>query len=140
MKIFLSVDGSDYTKRMLGYVAAHEELFGPAHEYVVMTAVAPVPPQVTHFVERSIIEDFYRERADHVLNPVKAFAAQKGWKVRALHAVGAAAQTIADAAEAEKPDLIVMGSHGHSALANVVMGSVVSGVLARCRVPMLLIR
>jgi nucleotide-binding universal stress UspA family protein len=33
-----------------------------------------------------------------------------------------------------------MGSHGQSALGNVVLGSVASGVLARCDVPVLLIR
>jgi nucleotide-binding universal stress UspA family protein len=38
-----------------------------------------------------------------------------------------------------QPDLIVMGTHGHSALGNVVMGSVATGVLARCKAPVLLI-
>jgi hypothetical protein len=30
MKILLPVDGSDYTKRMLSYIAAHDELLGGA--------------------------------------------------------------------------------------------------------------
>jgi nucleotide-binding universal stress UspA family protein len=34
----------------------------------------------------------------------------------------------------------VMGTHGHTALGNVVLGSVASGVLARSKVPVLLIR
>jgi nucleotide-binding universal stress UspA family protein len=33
-----------------------------------------------------------------------------------------------------------MGSHGHSALGNLVLGSVVTAVLALCKVPVLLIR
>jgi nucleotide-binding universal stress UspA family protein len=32
-----------------------------------------------------------------------------------------------------------MGTHGHSALGSVLLGSVTTGVLARCKVPMLLI-
>jgi nucleotide-binding universal stress UspA family protein len=36
--------------------------------------------------------------------------------------------------------LIVMGSHGHSSLGNVVLGSVANRVLARCKTPVLLIR
>ena len=44
MKILLPVDGSRYTKQMLGYVAAHEELFGSQHEYIFATVVATVPP------------------------------------------------------------------------------------------------
>ncbi|MES8964715.1 hypothetical protein U6V33_12375 [Cutibacterium acnes] len=45
MKILIAVDGSPFTKRMLGYVAAHDELFGPAHEYTLLTAVPAVPPR-----------------------------------------------------------------------------------------------
>ena len=32
-----------------------------------------------------------------------------------------------------------MGTHGHSALGNAVLGSVTQGVLARCKLPMLLV-
>jgi hypothetical protein len=42
MKLPLAVDGSEYTKRMLSYVAAREELLGPAHEYVLCTVVTPI--------------------------------------------------------------------------------------------------
>jgi nucleotide-binding universal stress UspA family protein len=59
--------------------------------------------------------------------------------VRSIHAVGHAAEAIASVVDAEKPDLIVMGTHGHSALGNMLLGSVASGVLARCQVPVLLI-
>jgi nucleotide-binding universal stress UspA family protein len=33
-----------------------------------------------------------------------------------------------------------MGSHGHGALGNLVMGSVATQVLANCQVPLLLVR
>jgi len=123
MKILLPVDGSSYTKHMLGYVAAHEE-----------------PPHVTHFVGRAALQGYYKDEADKVLGPVLAFAAQHGWKARSLHLEGAAADALAQLAQSEKVDLIVMGSHGHSALSNILLGSVASGVLARCDVPVLLIR
>ena len=42
--------------------------------------------------------------------------------------------------EGEGYDLLVMGSHGHGALANLVMGSVATNVLAHCGVPVLLVR
>jgi nucleotide-binding universal stress UspA family protein len=140
MKIVLPVDGSPYTKRMLGYVAAHEELFGPEHEYVFVTAVAPVPPRVTHFINLVALNAYYSDEAAKVLRPVLAFAEQHRWKARSLHVEGPAAEVLAEAAMAEQADLIVMGSHGHSALANVFLGSVATGVLARCTVPVLLVR
>ena len=36
--------------------------------------------------------------------------------------------------------MIIMGTHGHGALARLVMGSVTARVLAECTVPVLLIR
>jgi nucleotide-binding universal stress UspA family protein len=139
MKILLPVDGSDYTKRMLAYVAAHDELFGAAHEYTVFTVVAPIPEYAARFLDSQTLAAYYSEQVESVLRPVRKFAAHR-WKTSVLHVHGHAAEAIAALTEELKPDLIVMGTHGHSALGNVVMGSVANGVLARCTVPVLLIR
>ncbi len=140
MKILLPVDGSDYTKRTFAYIAAHDELLGAGHEYTVLTVVTPVPAHAARFLDRGALDDYYTEQAEEVLRPLRKFADQTGWKVRALHVQGHAAEAIAAFAAAEKPDLIVMGTHGHSSIGNVVLGSVANGVLARCKVPVLLIR
>jgi nucleotide-binding universal stress UspA family protein len=140
MKILLPVDGSDYTKRMLAYVAAHDELFGAGNEFVVCTAVAPIPAYATRFLQRDTVDAYYAEQAESVLGPVRKFAAQHAWNVSMLHVHGPAAEAIGALANEMKPDLIVMGSHGHSALGNVVLGSVANGVLARCKAPVLLVR
>jgi nucleotide-binding universal stress UspA family protein len=47
---------------------------------------------------------------------------------------------IAQEATDGRYDMVVMGSHGHSALGNLVMGSVTTQVLAHCTVPVLLVR
>ena len=36
--------------------------------------------------------------------------------------------------------MIVMGSHGHGALINLVVGSVATEVLAACKLPVLIVR
>ena len=130
MKILLPVDGSEYTKRMLAYVATHEELLGRDNEDVVLTVVP----------SRSTLDDYYRDRADEVLRPVRRFLDQQKWRVRATYVVGQPADAIAEFVETNKPDLIVMGTHGHTAMVNLVLGSVTTGVLARCKVPVLLIQ
>lgn len=140
MKILLPVDGSDYTKRMLAYVAVHDELLSAGHEYTILTAVAPIPVHAARFLDRGTLDDYYRDQAEAVLQPVRKFADQHGWKVRVAHVAGHAAEAIAARAEADKSDLIVMGTHGHSALGNLALGSVATGVLARCKAPVLLIR
>jgi nucleotide-binding universal stress UspA family protein len=43
-------------------------------------------------------------------------------------------------AKGDKFDLIVMGSHGHGALAGLLMGSVATKVLALSKTPVLLVR
>ena len=53
--------------------------------------------------------------------------------------VGPPADVILKAA-AKDTDLIVMGSHGHTALGNLVMGSVSTKVLAESPVPVLIVR
>ncbi len=140
MKILLAVDGSDYTKRMLAYLAANNELLGPDHDYTAFTAVTSIPAFATRFAGTQATKERYDEQAQQVLAPIKAFADQQGWKVQLRHAAGYPADVIAAFANEHKPDLLVMGTHGETALSNLVLGSVVTGVLARCKVPVLLIR
>jgi nucleotide-binding universal stress UspA family protein len=140
MKILLAVDGSTYTKRMLAYLAAHDELIAPSSEFSVLTAVTPVPPQVTGFIDHATLQKYYADEAEAVLKPVRSFAEQNRWKPQFTSSVGYAPDVIAKAATDGKFDLLVMGSHGHSALGSLVMGSVASRVLAHCSTPVLLVR
>jgi nucleotide-binding universal stress UspA family protein len=122
MKILLAVDGSDYTKRMLAYLATHEEILGKAESFTALTVVPAIPSGATR-----------------VLEPVQRFAAQKGWPLQAVHRVGHAGDVIAEMAESARYDLVVMGSHGHSGIAGAVLGSVATRVLARCGTPVLIL-
>jgi nucleotide-binding universal stress UspA family protein len=140
MKILLPVDGSDCTKRMMAYLAAHDELFGPRHDYVMLLAIQNLPVNVASLLDPAAIEEYCKVEVRHVFEPLKAFAAQNGWPMRFETLRGDAGTVIACYAEQEKVDLIVMGSHGRTALANVVAGSVATSVLARCKTPVLLIR
>ena len=139
MKILLPVDGSKYTRRMLSYVAAHDELLGSGHEYLLFTVVPRLSSRAAEFFDRRTLDAYYQDEAERVLRAPRAFAQKQGWTMRSAHASGHAPEEIAIYAKAQKPGLIVMGTHGHSALANAVLGSVAQGVLARCRVPLLLV-
>ncbi|MBX3643898.1 MAG: universal stress protein [Rubrivivax sp.] len=140
MKILLPVDGSKYTRRMLSYIAAHDELLGSGHDYLLFTAVPALSGRAAAFVDRKTLLGYYQEEAQGVLRAPLAFAQKQGWSVRSAYAPGHAAEQIARVAARERPALIVMGSHGHSALGSAVLGSVAQGVLARCKTPLLFIR
>jgi nucleotide-binding universal stress UspA family protein len=139
MKILLPVDGSKYTRRMLSYIAAHDELLGGGHEYLLFTAVPRLPGRAAAHFDRLTLDGYYQAEAEKALRAARTFAQKQGWTVRSAHACGHAAEEIAAYAKAQKAALIVMGTHGHSALGNAVLGSVTQGVLARCRVPLLLV-
>ncbi|MGA0611390.1 universal stress protein [Caldimonas sp. KR1-144] len=141
MKILIAADGSDYTKRMLAYIAAHDEWLGSgAHEFTVLTVVPAVPARAAAVIDRETLKGYYEEEGEKVFKPVRSFFAQQGREATFVSKVGHAAEVIAHTASAGDFDLIIMGSHGHSAIGKLVMGSVTTRVLADCSVPVLLVR
>ncbi len=140
MKILIAVDGSDYTKHMLAYLAAHDKLFGTGHDYTVLNVSPPVPPRATAMLDKELLENYYHDESEQVFKPIRSFFEQHGIKAEFRTEVGHAADTIARIAEQDKLDLLVMGSHGHGSLGSLVMGSVTNRVLAHCKTPVLLIR
>jgi nucleotide-binding universal stress UspA family protein len=140
MKILLAVDGSDYSKRMLAFLAAHDELNINNAEMTAVAVVTPITPHAQRHLSRDIVEDYYKDVAREILDPVAAFAKQHGWKLQTESRVGAASEQIVDVAEKGGFDMIVMGSHGRSPAAGLVLGSTVSKVIARTQKPVLIIR
>jgi len=140
MKILLAVDGSKYTKKMLAYLTTHNDLFTATNEFTVFTAQAPLSPRARAAVGKEIADGYHAEEAEKILGPVCKFLARHGIDAKSAWKVGHAGEAIAKFADAGKYDLLVMGSHGHSALGNLVMGSVATQVLAHCGVPVLLVR
>ena len=140
MKILLAVDGSDYTKKMLAYLTTHEEMFGPNNEYTLLTVNPQLPPRARAVVGKDVVEAFQRDEAEKVLSPVTKFLLRHGIDAKTVSKVGHAGETIAKLADSGKFDMVVMGSHGHGSLGNLVMGSVATQVLAHCKVPVLLVR
>jgi len=140
MKILLAVDGSAYSKKMLAYLATHDGMFAPGNDYTVFTAQATLPPRARAAVGKEIVDKYYADESEKVLAPVSKFLLRHGIDAKSSWKVGPAGEAIAKLAESDKFDLVVMGSHGHGVLANLVMGSVVTQVLARCKVPVLMVR
>ena len=140
MKVLVAADGSVYTKRMLAYLAAHDEWLGTHHDYTVLTVVPPVPARAAAVLEKDMLKTHYDDEAERVFKAIRSFFAKRGFNATYLAKTGAAADVIAAQADKGKYDLLVMGSHGHGSFANLVTGSVATKVIAQCRVPLLLIR
>ena len=140
MKILLAVDGSPYTKKMLAYLAAHNEMLGTDHTYTALTVQPQLPPRARVALGKEVVERYYQEEGEKVLASVTKFLSRHHVELKTMINVGPAGEMIAKVAQSGKFDLIVMGTHGHGALGKLVMGSVSTQVLAKCDVPVLLVR
>jgi nucleotide-binding universal stress UspA family protein len=140
MKILLAVDGSAYTKKMLAYLVTHKENFGGDNDFTLLTVQPAIPPRARAALSKELVDQYQLDEAERVLSPVTKFLVRHDIDAKTVWKVGHAAEQIAKLADAGKFDMLVMGSHGHGALANLVMGSVATKVLANCSVPVLLVR
>lgn len=140
MKILVAVDGSSYTKRMLAYLAAHDEWLGDAHDYTVIHAVPALPPHIASSLGKDTVKDYYLDEGEKVLKPVRTFFAKQRIEAEFVAKVGHAAEVIAGMADKGRFSLVMLGSHGHGALGNLVLGSVATKVMAHCETPVLLVR
>ena len=139
MKILLAVDGSPYTIKMLAYMAAHE-LFSSKNDYTAVTAQLVLPSQARAALGKELVHKYYEDEGLRVMAPVTKYLLRHGITAKCLWKTGKPGELIAKTATEGKFDLVVMGSHGHGALLNLVMGSVATEVLAGCKVPVLIVR
>ena len=85
----------------------------------------------------AVPRDLEREQQD--LEKLKEQFTDPAIEVTTLVAEGTTVGTILDEMERQKADLVVIGSHGHGALYDLVLGSVTSGVLKAARCPVLVV-
>lgn len=140
MKILLAVDGSAYTKKMLAYITTHDELFTSANDFTLFTVQPTLPPRARSAVGKEVVDNYYAEEVEKIIAPASKFLTRHNILAKSQWKIGPVGENIAKFAESGKFDLVLMGSHGHGALANLVMGSVATQVLAHCKVPVLLVR
>ena len=90
----------------------------------------PPPPTVIH---RDYLED-----TQHQLRELVPDDFDGDWETEVVR--GNPAEAIVDYAQEHGVDLIVMGSHGHTGLRHLLMGSVAEHVLRHAPCPMLIVR
>ncbi len=140
MKILVAVDGSAFTKRMLAYLAAHDEWLGSHHEYTLLHVAPAVPGRAASAIDKTVLKNYYAEESEAVFKPIRSFFTKQGLSAKFVAKVGAAADSVADVASRGDFDLLMMGSHGHSTLGSLVLGSVTTKVMAGCKTPALIVR
>jgi len=138
--ILAAIDFSDATEgvvsaaaeltRALGGVLHLLHVEAPDPEFV---GYEPGPQHVRDRVARSIAED------RHAIVELRDRLKAGGMEVHALVVQGPTVLKIVDEAKRLPADLVVVGSHGRSALHDLVLGSVSDGVVRKAPCPVLVV-
>ena len=140
MKILLPVDGSAYSRYAIDFVASRSTLVGTDPDVEVLNVQLALPGRATRAVGKQTVTSYYTEEAEKALKPARTRLQKAGLQPTLRFTVGHPANEISAAAIKGKVDLIVMGSHGRSALKGLMLGSVTNGVLAQTKIPLLVLR
>ena len=99
----------------------------------------PARENARHIIEP--VEDYLREAAEAYAGEIKEICDKKGVRSTILVTSGHPAEEITKEAERSNADLIVMGSHGRSALAAALLGSVAYSIIHKeTKFPVLVVR
>jgi universal stress protein A len=143
-KILVPTDFSAPSRAALEYAAELAPALGASIDVLhVWELPVFVPPSMlpdAGVADLSVI-DIYRKGAESQLEQFVAEAKEQGVAVRAAFAeLGPPSQTIAEFANRREYDLIVIGTHGRTGLAHVVIGSVAERVVRYAHCPVLAVR
>lgn len=146
-KILVPTDGSETARKAAKYAYGLAALSGGSvtllsvinrHAFIGKPTI-PASQTPTHIVES--LEDFLRQAAEQEMREIEKLGDQKGIKTKFVIRYGHPVEEIIKEAEKEKADLIVIGSHGKSALSAALLGSVAYGVIhTDTKVPVLIVR
>lgn len=141
MKILFAVDGSDRALAALDLLIARLDWFRERPSITLVNVHPPLPyAGAAAWAGRENVQRYYEEESQEALQPARERLASKGLGEDAVTLVGDPAEEIAKYAAAHGHEILAMGTHGRTALSNLVLGSVATKALAISKVPVLFLR
>ena len=136
-KVLVPLDGSEIGEILFAYA---KELAGRLNLDILLLHVCTPQEYELHPMHRMFVEHAVDLMRQHSLAARNRASEKKQIDVRGVLAVGYPAEEILRCADNNNVDLIIMATHGHSAVERWSMGSVAAKVLRASRVPVWLIR
>lgn len=143
-KVGLSVDGSSFGPMCADYIIKHRGFFGPEATFEIIHVVSDEPLYAPEFIEvkpippQSTWADIEELEFNYAVHDTLEKFDVAGVPVGSKKLVGDAEVVLPDYAE-NNLDIMVMGSHGKSALRSLVFGSATRAMIAACNTPVLVV-
>lgn len=140
-KILVPIDGSENAARALDYALKLARENGPIELHLVTVHPEPVMyGELMVYITKEKMERLQKEHSEDFLKPAEAIARAAGVPHTSEILIGDIAPMIAKRAHELNCDGIIMGTHGMSAIGNLVMGSVATKVVHLAKCPVTLVK
>jgi len=140
MRILMPVDGSEFSKAAVAFVASRATLLKQPTDVELINIQYPVPPRAARAAGKDLVLSWHEAEAAKILKASAVTLKRAGAVASTRYVVGTIAEDLAHIVANDRADLIVMGSHGHTGLKKLLLGSVASTVAVACSKPLLIFR
>lgn len=141
MKILIPVDGSANALRAVEHVIRSVAGLKESPQLLLLNVQWNVASaNVKLFINQQTIDDYYREQGMAALAPARTALDAAGMPYQYHISVGMPAEAIAQYADEQAVDQIVMGRQGQGGLQSLLLGSVVNKVLHLAKCPVVSVR
>lgn len=140
MKILLAVDGSPISLRAASFVAKLATQMAEPPAVILFNADPPLMQAVAIKLGLQAATRYHAENGAYAVKKARAALKRAHVAFTEKLMVGEPAPGILKTAKTERCDLIVMGSHGHTALKSLFVGSVTAKVIAQTDIPVVVAR
>ncbi|MBB1072836.1 universal stress protein [Rhodoferax sp. 4810] len=136
----IAVDGSEPALRAVEHVIRDAADRRTPVNIDLVNVQAPLPNDVTRFVDNQTVADFHREAGDIAMAAARQKLTEAGMAYTCHLLIGDAAPALANFAKDKGCSMIVMGAHGFGHVVGLFMGSVTVKVVQLSKLPVLLIK
>lgn len=141
-KVLLPIDGSACSLRGVSLVIQKRLHYANPDDLDIhlVNVQPPFSHDVSRFSSHDQMAEFHRDESEKSMRAARELLDAAGAKYTCHYEVGKIAETITGLADSLHCDQIVMGTHGHGALAELLTGSVTAKVVHLSKIPILLVK
>jgi len=142
MKILLAVDGSRHSLAAVKCLIEHADWYREKPSVELVTVHLPVPKirGMGRVISASQVRRYYDQQGNAALSKARKLLDAAGIPYSPRLLVGPVAESIVKQAKLTRCDLIMIGTRGMSAAANLLLGSSATRVVSMSPIPVLLVK